>query len=185
MSIRITAWKEIFGFECMRKKGTYSTRVILFKKWFTWKCKPSKKINRGRVKERHLLKREKGKKWKSYRCVTGCASRRIPGLLKWIFSVIKFKSVYIGANGCTRDPAVTGLMFGFVQALESFNGEVVQTSFIPDFSKREIEGSVSIILNIILLVLFCGLLRHGILFCCQYIKCITKLRGGCIWLLKN
>jgi hypothetical protein len=61
----------------------------------------------------------------------------------------------------------------------------VQTSFIPDFSKREIEGSVSIILNIILLVLFGGLLRRGILFCCQYIKCITKLRGGCIWLLKN
>jgi len=167
-SVRITSWKDLCGVEFVREEGNNCFNGILMRKSMIWKKWSWKKDEEERIRRKVS---QRSKKTKRIWCIVARTFHRFPVFFRRVLENFDLERLDVRGDFGVGDPALTGTIYGFIQALQQIPVRVVHTTLVPDFAVPKFEGKIALILRCILFRLLWSVFRTTIELGWAYEKC--------------
>lgn len=171
-SVRISSWKNVYGIEWTRKEGESYLSGLLMNQSVYWRKRTLKSEEEKAVRREVAQKRRKDRV-KQLCCIGRRLFFRVPGFLKGILKCFHVKKMNIQGDFGMGDPALTGMVYGFIQTSRSFQNKNFTVLMNPDFSRMFFEGEMNLVLQCILCLLIWRIVRSGLGISWAYLKCRT------------
>lgn len=175
-SIRISSWKNVYGIEWTRREGESYIRGLLMNQSVYRRIKKSKPREEKDVRNKVEKRRRKDIE-KHFGCIVRRLFFRVPGLLRGILKCFHVKKMNIQGDFGMGNPALTGIVFGFIQTSRSFQNKNLTVLMNPDFSRMFFEWEMNLVLQCILCFLIWRIIRSGFEIGWTYLKCRTLRKG--------
>lgn len=156
MSCWIAAWACLYGFEWRRMGNVHYVRGILLSRPVGWRMKlGGRKEKTGPGAEESPKKpiRRRGEKKRRIGCLAGRLSCEAPGMCKRVLQRVDVEALCVDGRFGTGNPALTGTVYGFLEALQPFRDERFFIDLVPDFMERQFRAKVMVTFRVVLLEL--------------------------------
>jgi hypothetical protein len=166
----ISPWARFFNFEFYKENAVHFFGIQLArKKIFTKRVLIDSK-DRTQKKTGHPQKRS-FKRGRTYKCFLKKFQHRFYPVVRNAIRSFRFRSLDLKGNMGFKTPAMTGIVFGWVQSLQYLLSEKVCIDLKPDFTQRKSEYSLNLELHCILFVLLWRIILSVLNAGWVYLKC--------------
>ncbi len=146
ISFQIKSWKNVLGIEWTRKNGITLVKSIVLNKAITVK----KQRLTTHSKEMKQTRKKKKKPHNKTYCLVRNMGNRVPRFLKRFFHCMDIDRFDVRGVLGTKNPAVTGTLYGCLSSLNSLQNEKFHVSLSPYFCGNKFEGKITLILHFIM-----------------------------------
>jgi len=148
----ICPWARFLNFEFYKENAVHFFGIQLARKEIYTKRVLINSKNRTQKKTGHPQKRS-FKRGRFYRCFLKRFRYRFYPVVRNAIRSFRFRSLDLKGNMGFKTPAVTGIVFGWVQSLQYLFSEKVSIDLKPDFTQQKSEYSLNLELQCILFIL--------------------------------
>ena len=167
ISIQIKSWKNVLGIEWTQEYGITLVKSIVLNRAITLKQKCLNTHPKGKKQTGRKKKKPQNKTF----CLVRNVGNRIPRFLKRFFHCMDIDSIDVRGVLGTKNPAVTGILYGCLRSLSSLQNERFHVSLSPYFCGTTFEGKITLILHFIMVQFLWYCLLMGVEVWWIYRKC--------------
>jgi hypothetical protein len=161
--VTVYAWSRLYGIRWITNKHYRSMKILLFNRTLFHK---RSKLFLQETKQDSFTDTGTGKKLREKKISASCFIQsgigRFPVWIRAILKNIHIKKMEGECEFGCINPAVTGILFGWLCILKSYNDPRIHIDINPDFSRSFFRGGITIVLKTILILFVFRALSIGI-----------------------
>lgn len=177
-TLRLAGLKQIFGFVWILSRQERIFRTVFLNRFVLIQRRKVILPAYGSFLIKNKKKEEeKGKRKVHIGCLLRRGSSRFSAWTQTILRSMSFQKFEATGEFGFVDPAVTGLLYGWICACRSFGGAMEHVDLRPNFSENRFHGECMIIFRAVLIVLMVRLARTGMEFYRLIRSCRASMKG--------